>query len=285
MCRIGPRRRGPGLGQRHWFGPSHKPRDAFSRGNPLRPRRPHDSTRRPVMAKDVERTATSAASCEGERETQTAEEQDPEGLRFQTRDTVRWEANEWSRSQRPSLGSEECAFSIGHGWPQTCQERRLHCASCPCLFLRKIRKSQPECARKKEPQPSPYKDSQATLPVITLHMDVDGGVPSTPKATRLSSRDKTNARAPQQAINVVHLRWCARLAAARTARGSDLALARARPVMKRQVSSDQRPPISHTSTTRRARPCSPVSCAVEPASKWLHQQRRYGAGVAVSPQC
>ena len=54
---------------------------------PSASQRPHDSTRRLVMAKDVKRTATSAnASCEG---TQTAEEQDPQGLRFQTRHTIR----------------------------------------------------------------------------------------------------------------------------------------------------------------------------------------------------
>ena len=96
---------------------------AFSRGNPLRPNVP-TTAHADVMAKGVERTATSAGTgCEEEREAQTAEEQDPQGLRFQTRHTIHWEADEWSRSQWSTLGSEECAFSIGQGWSQTCQER------------------------------------------------------------------------------------------------------------------------------------------------------------------
>ena len=57
------------------------------------------------------------------------------------------------------------------------------------------------------------------------HRDVDGGVPSTPTAGRLSRRDN----------NVLHLLCHARLTAARMARGSDL-----RPAMKKQVSYQER---------------------------------------------
>ena len=122
--------------------------------------------------------------------------------------------------------------------------------------------------------------------------DVDGSVPSTPKAGRLSRRDRPRARAPQQTNIVLHLLCHARLAAARMVRGSDLALARARPAMKRQVSSDQRPPNSHASTTRRA--LTMLACQF-----WVGQLfatlslRQSGsiknvalaAGVAVSTQC
>ena len=126
--------------------------------------------------------------------------------------------------------------------------------------MRKIRKLRSECARKKEPQdkPSQRVTSQRTCshPPHRTWMEVSLTAPT---AARLSRRDKPNARAPQQAINVLHLLCHARLAAARTARGSDLVLTRARPAMKRQVSSEQRPLTSHASTTRRALPCSPVS--------------------------
>ena len=52
-----------------------------------------------------------------------------------------------------------------------------------------------------------------------------------------------------------------------------LALARGRPAMKRQISSDQ-------CMTRRALPCSRKSalCNVEPETKWLHQERHFGGG-------
>ena len=154
------------------------------------------------------------------------------------------------------LGNDDSCLTHG------CFCRRdLHPHRRQLILLRrkrmtKTRKSQ-SGASKKKPHGEPL---QASVPVITPPTsNVDGGVPSAPKAARLSGRDKANAQAPQHAINVLHL-WCqARLATALTARGSDLALARARPAMKRQASSDQRPPTSHVSTTRRVRPCSPVS--------------------------
>ena len=68
-----------------------------------------------------------------------------------------------------------------------------------------------------------YKDvqSQAIVPAPTTS-DVDGDIPSTPNAVPCSSCCRPD--------------------------GSDLALPRARPAMRRQVSSDQRPPTLHDKT-------------------------------------
>ena len=131
----------------------------------------------------------------------------------------------------------------------TCTRNKNFQAKVPAVT--KIRKLLFTCTRNK--------NFQANVPAVTHHIRRQWECPiNTPKLP-----------APQQGTNLMResttSHQCApspaacRLAAAWTAHGSDLALAHARPAMKRQVSSNQRPPNSHAGKTRRAFPCSSVS--------------------------
>ena len=89
--------------------------------------------------------------------------------------------------------------------------------------------------------------------------EVDRISPSAPKPPLRSNRDDANACAAQHARAVHQRRNHALLAARRISLGSERALARAKCLRNDWASSDHLPPVSHASTTSRARPCSPVN--------------------------
>ena len=109
----------------------------------------------------------------------------------------------------------------------------------------------------------------------------DGISPSAPKPPLRSNRDDANAWAAQHARAVHQRRNHAFLAARRISLGSERALARAKCLRNDWASSDHLPPVSHPSTTSRARPCSPVNSGYVRsfvASLILHvdwRQKRY----------
>ena len=120
----------------------------------------------------------------------------------------------------------------------------------------------------------------------TTTSDVDGGVPSTPKAARLSSRDKpkcaSSATSHQCAPSPVPGSSCCRPDGPRLRPGfgpreiCDEEASFIRPASTHFTRPKRQGALCHARLSVLGRS---ALCVVEPASKWLHQQRRWRRGL------
>ena len=74
---------------------------------------PRSGTCSSMVAKGVERAATTTLTCrEREREAKTAEQEDPEKVGVNPTEKVRWSGRQWHSCQRPALRSQHRPFTV-----------------------------------------------------------------------------------------------------------------------------------------------------------------------------